>query len=141
MTTSSSRPKRPGKPAPYTLPPAIEAFLELPLGPGFAAVPALFDADPVEKSTLQLRQTFYFEALNVMTKADWNLYIHFGFQQFANPLEYLKCVAHETEDEYEIRIYRYFRLHQEADEVVNVYLNSLAGEIRTFLCLGRPFLR
>ena len=90
MTTSSSRPKRPGKPAPYTLPPAIEAFLELPLGPGFAAVPALFDADPVEKSTLQLRQTFYFEALNVMTKADWNLCIHFGFQQFANLLEYLK---------------------------------------------------
>ena len=115
------KPKRPGKQPPYTLPPAIEAFLELPLGPGFAAVPALFDADSVEKSTFQLRQTlFYFEALNVMTKADRNLYIYFGFQQFANPLEYLKCVNQETEEEAEIRVYRYFRLHQEADEVVNV---------------------
>ena len=142
MTTSSSRPKRPGKPAPYTLPPAIEAFLELPLGSGYAAVPALFDADSVEKSTLQLRQTFYFDALNEMTKADWNLYIYFGFQQFANPLEYLKCVNLETEEEAEIRVYRYFRLHQEADEVVNIYLNALAGEIRNgFLKSRSPLLK
>jgi hypothetical protein len=105
------KPKRPGKPTPYTLPPAIEAFLELPLGPGFAAVPALFDAESIEKSTLQLRRTFYFDALNVMTKADWNLYIYFGFQQFANPLEYLKCVNQVTEEEGEICVYRYFRLH------------------------------
>ena len=98
------KPKRPGKKSPYTLQPAIGAFLALPLGKGFAALPDLIDADSVEKSTLQLRQTFYFEALNVITKADWNLYIHFGFQQFANPLEYLKCVEHEMEAEYEIRI-------------------------------------
>ena len=77
-----------------------------------------------------------------MTKADWNLYIQFGFQQFANPLEYLKCVAHETEEECEIRVYRYFRLHQEADEVVNVYLNSLANEIRNSLLKSRsPLLK
>jgi hypothetical protein len=97
---------RPGKPPPYTLPPSIEAFLDLPLGPGYAAVPDLFDAESVEKSTLQLRQTFYFDALNVMTKDDWNLYIHFGFQQFANPLEYLKCecVNLETEEEADLRV-------------------------------------
>jgi len=64
------KPKRLVKPASYTLPPAIEAFLDLPLGPGFAALPDLIDADSVEKSTLQLRQTFYFEAFNVITKAD-----------------------------------------------------------------------
>ena len=136
------KPKRKGKPLPYTLPSAIEAFLDLPLGPGFAAVPALFDAESVEKSTLQLRQTFYFDALNVMTKADWNLYIQFGFQQFANPLDYLKCVNLETEEEAEIRVYRYFRLHQEADEVVNIYLNALANEIRgSFLKSRSPFLK
>ena len=136
------KPKRPGGKSPYTLPSAIEAFLDLPLGPGFAAVPALFDAESVEKSTLQLRQTFYFDALNVMTKADWNLYIHFGFQQFANPLDYLKCVNLETEEEAEIRVYRYFRLHQEADEVVNIYLSSLANEIRNgFLKSRSPLLK
>ena len=70
------KPKHPGKPTPYTLPPVIKAFLELPLGPSFAAVPALFDAESVETSTLQLRQTFYFDALNVTTKADWNLWSH-----------------------------------------------------------------
>ena len=114
------KPKRPGGKSPYTLPSAIEAFLDLPLGPGFAVVPALIDAESVEKSTIQLRQTFYFDALNVMTKADWNLYIYFGFQQFANLLEYLKCVNQETEEEADIRVYCYFRLHQEANEVVNV---------------------
>ena len=82
---------------PYPLKPAIGALNALPLGKGFAALPDLIDADSVEKSTLQLRQTFYFDALNVITKADWNLYIHFDFQQFANPLNYLKCVKHEIE--------------------------------------------
>ena len=101
------KPKRKGKPPPYTLPPSIGAFLDLPLGPGYAAVPDLFDAESVEKSTLQRRQTFYFDGLNVITKDDWNLYIHFGIQQFANPLEYLKCVNQETEEEGEIRVYRY----------------------------------
>ena len=127
---------------PYPLKSAIGAFLALPLGPGFAALPDLIDANSIEKSTLKLRQTFYFEALNVITKADWNLYINFGFQQFANLLDYLKCVEHETEEEYEIRIYRYFHLHQEADEVVNEYLNALAGDIRNAFVLTRsPLLR
>jgi hypothetical protein len=77
-----------------------------------------------------------------MTKADWNLYINFGFQQFANPLDYTKCVEHETEEEADIRVFRYFRLHQEADEVVNEYLNSLAGEIRNaFLLTRSPLLK
>jgi hypothetical protein len=121
---------------------SIEAFLELLLGPGFAAVPELFDAESVEKSTLQLRQKFYFDALNVMTKDDWNLYIHSGFQQFANPLEYLKCVNLETEEVADLRVYRYFRVHQEADEVVNIYLNALAGEIRNgFLKSRSPLLK
>jgi hypothetical protein len=99
--------------------PVIGAFLDLPLGPGFAAVRDLIDKDSIEKSILQLRQTFYFAALKVITKSDWSRYIHFAFQQFANPLDYLKCVDQETEAEAEIRIFRYFCLHEEADAVVN----------------------
>jgi hypothetical protein len=52
------KPKRPGKKSPYSLQPAIDAFLALPLGKGFAALPDLIDADSVEKSTLHLRQPF-----------------------------------------------------------------------------------
>jgi hypothetical protein len=77
------KPKRPGGKSPSPLKPVIGAFLDLSLGPGFAAFPDLIDKDTVEKSILQLRQTFYFEALKVVTKANWNRYIHFGFQQFA----------------------------------------------------------
>jgi hypothetical protein len=73
------KPKRPGGKSPSPLKPVIGAFLDLPLGPGFAAFPDLIDKDSVEKSILQLRQTFYFEALKVVTKSDWNRYIHFGF--------------------------------------------------------------
>jgi hypothetical protein len=54
----------------YPLKIAIGAFLGLPLGPGFAAFPDLIDKDLVEKSMLQLRQTFYFEALNVITRLE-----------------------------------------------------------------------
>ena len=75
------KPKRPGGKFPSPLKPVIGAFLDLPLGPGFAAFPDLINKDSVEKSILQLRQTFYFEALKVVTKSDWNCYIHFGFQQ------------------------------------------------------------
>jgi hypothetical protein len=81
------KPKRPGGKSLSPLKPVIGAFLDLPLGPGFAAFPDLIDKDSVEKSILQLRQTFYFAALKVVTKSDWNRYIHFGFQQFANPLD------------------------------------------------------
>jgi hypothetical protein len=99
------KPKRPGGKSPSRLKPVIGAFLDLPLGPGYATFPDLIDKDTVEKSILQLRQTFYFEALKVVTKSDWDRYIHFGFQQFANPLDYLKCVDQETEEEAEIRIF------------------------------------
>jgi len=71
--------QRPARKSHYPLKFAIGAFLDLPLGPGFATFPDLIDKDSIEKSILQLRQTFYYEALNVITKEDWNLYIHFGF--------------------------------------------------------------
>jgi hypothetical protein len=100
------KPKRPGRKPPSPLKPVIGAFLDLPLGPSFAAFSDLLDKDSVEKSILQLRQTFYFVALKVITKSDWNRYIHFGFQQFANPLDYLKCVDQETEAEADICILR-----------------------------------
>ena len=103
------KPKRPGGKSPYPLKSTIGAFLDLPLGPGFAAFPDLIDKDFVEKSILQLRQTFYFEALNVITQEDWNLYIHFGFQQFANLLDYLKCVDHETEEEADTDTFVYIK--------------------------------
>ena len=46
------------------------------------------------------------------------------------------------EAEYEIRIQRYFCLHQEADEVVNEYLNALAGDIGNDLLKARsPILK
>jgi hypothetical protein len=77
-----------------------------------------------------------------MLSPDWNLYIHFGFQQFPNPLDYLKCAEHEREEESDICIYRYFCLHQEADEVVNEYLNSAANNIRnSFVQTHSPLLR
>ena len=134
--------KRPAGKSLYPLKPAIGAFLDLPLGPGFAAFPDRIDKDFIEKSILQLRQTFYFEALNIITKEEWNLHIQFGFQQFTNPLEYLKCVDLETEEEADIRIFQYFRLHQEADEVMNQYLNSAAGDIRNaFLTTRSPLFK
>jgi hypothetical protein len=136
------KPKRPGGKPPYPLNPVIGAFLDLPLGPDFAAFSDLLDKYSVEKSILQLRQTFYFEALKVVTKSEWNRYIHFGFQQFANPLDYLKCADQETEEESDIRIFRYFCLHDEADAVVNKYLNRAAGNIRNdFLETRSPLLK
>jgi len=134
------KPKRPGGNFPSPLKPVIGAFLDLPLGPGFAAFPDLIDKDSVEKSILQLRQTFYFEALKVVTKSDWNRYIHFGFQQFANPLDYLKCVDQETEAEADIRIFRYFCLHEEADASINKYLCRAACHIRNDFLKTRPSL-
>ena len=99
--------------------------------PGFAALPALIGKDSIEKSIIKLvRQTYYYEALNVVTKEELNHSILFGFQHFDNPLVYLKCVDLETEIESDIHILRYFRLHPEADEEVNLYLNSAAGNIR-----------
>ena len=76
------------------------------------------------------KQTYYYEALSIITKEDWNYYIHFGFQQFTDPLDYIKRVDPETEEESDIRLFQYFRLHQVADEEVNPYLNSAVGLIR-----------
>ena len=97
--------KHPGKKSHYTLKPAIGAFIDLNFAPGFAALPDLIGKDSVEKSIIQLRQTYYYAALSVITKEEWNHYIHLGFQQFADPLDYLKCVDLETIEESDIRLF------------------------------------
>jgi hypothetical protein len=54
--------------------------------------------------------------------------------------EYLKCVDQETEEEADIRIFRYFCLHEEAYAVINKYLSRAAGDIRNDFLKTRPSL-
>jgi hypothetical protein len=56
------------------------------------------------------------------------------------PLDYLKCVDLETEEESDIRLFRYFHLHQEANKEVNPYLNSAVGLIRNDFVKNRSLL-
>ena len=134
------KPKRPGGKFPSPLKPVIGAFFDLPLGPVLPLSLIFLIKIPLRNRSFSLGRSSTLKLSKVVTKSDWNRYIHFGFQQFANLLEYLKCVDQETEEEAEIRIFRYFCLHEEADAVMNKYLNRAAGDIRNDFLKTRPSL-
>ena len=48
---------------------------------------------------------------------------NYYIQQFIDPCYYLSCVAQETRDDKDLRLFRYLRPHQEADAEVNQYLS------------------
>jgi exonuclease I len=75
--------------------------------------------DTIEKLIIQLRERNYDDALKLITEEEWKDYCNYGIQQFVDPCDYLSCVAQETSNDKDLRLFRYLRLHQEADAEVN----------------------
>jgi hypothetical protein len=96
--STMGNPKRPAGKSLYPLKPAIDAFLDLPLGSGFADFPDLIDKDFIENRSFSLGRFSTLKLSTSSLKKTGTTTFTLDFNS-SLILEFLKCVDLKMEEE------------------------------------------
>jgi hypothetical protein len=130
--------QRPRSGSKYSLKPQIAAALSALPPLGYKAPPSLIGEKTTSPDVLALRARNYTKAYKTLSVKDWNSYVVFGIHQFASPSKYLATRDSESQQECNLRLGRYYRLHLEHNAPVDKFLMAKIGDIEAALQMSFP---
>ena len=130
--------QRPRSGSKFSLKPQIAAVISALPPLGYKAPPPLIGHKTMSSDISALRARNYTKAYKTLSVKDWNSYVVFGIQQFASPSKYLMIRDSESEQERNLRLGRYYRLHLEHKAPVDKFLMSQIVGIEAALQTSFP---
>ena len=89
---------------------------------GYKTPPTLIGWKTIKPSILALRAKNYAAAYKICTLQQWNTYVSFGIQEFESLHAYFTQCEQDSEDEKNLRLARYYRLHLETHTTLDAFL-------------------